>query len=113
MVLPLENLSGDPTQDFFADGMTEALIADLAKIEGLRVISRTSAMRYKGARRPLPGLLEVSIPRFTGKAQYASRVWFRDPEERYFVQIQNQLAGQIVVNADYVRPEEITGGGYG
>ncbi len=53
-VLPLDNLSGDPTQDFFADGMTEALIADLAKIDGLRVISRTSAMRYKGARRPLP-----------------------------------------------------------
>ena len=54
VVLPLDNLSGDPAQDFFADGMTEALIADLAKIDGLRVISRTSAMRYKGARRPLP-----------------------------------------------------------
>jgi serine/threonine-protein kinase len=54
VVLPLDNLSGDATQDFFADGMTEALIADLAKIDGLRVISRTSAMRYKGARRPLP-----------------------------------------------------------
>ncbi len=53
-VLPLENLSRDPEQDYFADGMTEALIACLAKIGALRVISRTSVMRYKGARGPLP-----------------------------------------------------------
>ena len=45
-ILPLENLSGDPEQDYFADGMTEALIADLAKIEALRVIYRTSVMQY-------------------------------------------------------------------
>ena len=52
-VLPLENLSGD-TQDYFADGMTDELITDLAQIGALRVISRTSVMPYKGARRPLP-----------------------------------------------------------
>ncbi len=52
-VLPLENLSGDPTQEYFADGMTEALIADLGKIGALRVTSRTSVMQYKGARKPL------------------------------------------------------------
>jgi TolB-like protein/class 3 adenylate cyclase len=53
-VLPLENLSGDPEQEYFADGMTEALIGDLAKIGSLRVISRTSVMQYKEARKPLP-----------------------------------------------------------
>jgi len=49
-VLPLENLSGDPKQDFFSDGMTDALITDLAQIQTLRVISRTSVMQYKGTR---------------------------------------------------------------
>jgi serine/threonine-protein kinase len=53
-VLPLENLSGDPEQEYFADGMTDALIADLAKIRTLRVISRTSAMQYKRTDKSLP-----------------------------------------------------------
>jgi len=53
-VLPLENLSGDPDQEHVADGMTEAFISEFAKIGSLRVISRTSAMHYKGVRRPLP-----------------------------------------------------------
>lgn len=53
-VLPLANYSGTTQQDFFADGMTEALIADLAQIEGLRVISRTSVMQYRDTQKPLP-----------------------------------------------------------
>ncbi len=52
-VLPLANLSRDPEQEYSADGMTEALITDLAKIRALKVISRTSAMRYKGSNKPL------------------------------------------------------------
>jgi serine/threonine protein kinase/Tfp pilus assembly protein PilF len=52
-VLPLENLSGNSEEEFFADGMTDALITTLAQIRSLRVISRTSVMRYKGARRAL------------------------------------------------------------
>lgn len=55
-VLPLENLSGDSAQEYLADGMTDALIGDLSKIGSLRVISRTSAMRYKGAKKPLPDI---------------------------------------------------------
>jgi serine/threonine-protein kinase len=53
-VLPLGNLSSDPREDYFADGVTEALITELAQIAGLRVISRTSVMVYKGAKKPLP-----------------------------------------------------------
>ena len=52
-VLPLENLSGDPSQEYFADGMTEELINDLGQIGALRVISRTSVMQYKGVKRPM------------------------------------------------------------
>jgi TolB-like protein/DNA-binding winged helix-turn-helix (wHTH) protein/Flp pilus assembly protein TadD len=52
-VLPLGNLSGDTSQDYFADGMTEELITQLGQISALRVISSSSVMRYKGARKPL------------------------------------------------------------
>jgi len=52
-VLPLQDLSGDPEQEYFADGMTEALITDLAKIGALKVISRTSVMQYKGVHKSL------------------------------------------------------------
>ena len=58
-VLPLANLSADPSQEYFADGMTEELITELAQISGLRVISRTSAMRYKGSREPLPSIAQA------------------------------------------------------
>lgn len=53
-VLPLKNLTGDPEQEYFADGMTEALIANLGKIGALQVRSRTSIMQYKDVKKPLP-----------------------------------------------------------
>jgi TolB-like protein/Flp pilus assembly protein TadD len=53
-VLPLQNLSGDADQEYFVDGLTEALVTDLAQIHALRVVSRTSIMRYKGTRKSLP-----------------------------------------------------------
>ena len=53
-VLPLENLSGNKEQEYFADGMTDALTTDLAQIGSLRVISRTSAMHFKGSEKTLP-----------------------------------------------------------
>jgi len=72
VVLPLENLSGDPSQDYFVDGMTDALTTDLAKIGDLRVTSRMSAMRYKGTKKGAPeiarelnvdGIVEGSVVR--------------------------------------------------
>lgn len=71
-VLPLDNFSGDPAQNYLADGMTEELTTMLAKSSTLRIVSRTSAMQYKGARRPLRdiarelgvnGILEGSVER--------------------------------------------------
>jgi TolB-like protein/DNA-binding winged helix-turn-helix (wHTH) protein len=71
-VLPLANLSGDPAQDYFADGMTDELITMLARNTSLRVVSRTSAMQYKGVQRPVrdiahelgvDGILEGSVER--------------------------------------------------
>ena len=57
-VLPLENLSHDPEQEYFADGMTEALITELAQISALKVISRTSVMQYKGTKKLLPQIAQ-------------------------------------------------------
>jgi TolB-like protein/DNA-binding winged helix-turn-helix (wHTH) protein len=75
-VLPLDNLSGDPAQNYFADGMTDELTTMLAKNSTLHVVSRTSVMQYKGAHRPLreiaqalgvDGILEGSISRANGQ----------------------------------------------
>lgn len=55
-VLPLENLSGDPQQQYFADGMTEELTTELSQVGSLRVVSRTSAMRYKGTKKSVPDI---------------------------------------------------------
>jgi TolB-like protein/DNA-binding winged helix-turn-helix (wHTH) protein/Flp pilus assembly protein TadD len=71
-VLPLQNLSGDPAQEYFADGMTEELITELSRLHGLKVISRTSVMRYKNSNKSLPeiarelnvdGIVEGSVLR--------------------------------------------------
>jgi TolB-like protein/DNA-binding winged helix-turn-helix (wHTH) protein/tetratricopeptide (TPR) repeat protein len=77
-VLPLQNLSGDPSQEFFSDGMTEALISRLAQVSDLRVTSRTSVMRFKGASAPVPDIgrqlgvdavLEGSVQRDAGRVR--------------------------------------------
>jgi DNA-binding winged helix-turn-helix (wHTH) protein len=80
-VLPLDNLSGDASQDYFSDGMTDELITDLAKIKALRVISRTSVMRYKGTHTPLQeiarklnvdAIVEGSVPLRRAGPNYGS-----------------------------------------
>jgi TolB-like protein len=82
-VLPFENLSGDPNQEFFVDGITDAVITDLSKIGALKVISRTSIMQYKGADKPLPeiagelkvqAVLEGTVMRSGGKVRVSAQL---------------------------------------
>jgi serine/threonine-protein kinase len=114
-VLPLENLSRDPEQEYFADGMTEALISNLARIRALRVISRTSAMRYKGSGKSLPeigrelnvdGIVEGSVlrsgdrVRITAQLVHASsdaHLWAQDYERdvRDVLSLQGEVARAI------------------
>ena len=61
-IMPFDNVSGDPRQDYFADGMTEELIADLGRVSSLHVISKTSSMSYKGTKKALPEIAkELSV----------------------------------------------------
>lgn len=89
-VLPLENLTGDPSQEYFADGMTEALITDLGKIGELRVISRTSVMRYKSSKKPLQdiarelkvdALVEGTVARSGDHVRITARLVQVEPEK--------------------------------
>jgi serine/threonine protein kinase/tetratricopeptide (TPR) repeat protein len=82
-VLPLGNLSGDPSQEYFADGMTESLISNLARIRALRIISRTSVMRYKGSQKSLPeiarelnvdGVITGSVQRSSGRVRVTAQL---------------------------------------
>jgi len=82
-VLPLENLSGDPEQEYFAEGMTEALITSLAKVGALRVISRTSAMRYKRTDKTVPqiarelnvdAVVEGTVQRSGGRVRISAQL---------------------------------------
>jgi eukaryotic-like serine/threonine-protein kinase len=90
-VLPLANLSGDPEQEYFADGMTEELITDLSKIESLKVISRTSVMQYKNARKPLrqigrelgvDGVIEGSVQRAGDRVRITAQLIYA-PSDRH------------------------------
>jgi serine/threonine-protein kinase len=89
-VLPLENLSRDPEQEYFVDGMTEALITDLSKISALRVISRTSVMQYKGVKKALPeiarelkvdAVVEGSVLRVGDRVRITAQLIRAVPEE--------------------------------
>jgi len=114
-VLPLQNLSGDASQEYLADGMTEALITDLAKISSLRVISRTSAMHYKGSHQALPDItrelnveavVEGSVARLGNRVRVTAQL-VQAPSDRHLwaesyerdvsdiLQLQNELASAV------------------
>jgi serine/threonine protein kinase/tetratricopeptide (TPR) repeat protein len=109
-VLPLTNLSGDPQQDFFADGMTEELITSLAKIGALKVISRTSAMQYKGTRKSLPqiakelkvdALIEGSVLREGGQVRITAQLIEASTDQHLWAEsYQRELRGVLALQAE-------------
>ena len=94
-VLPLENLSRDPDQEYFADGMTDELITNLGKIGALRVISRTSVMSYKGTRKPLAqvarelkvdGVVEGTVLRSGDRVRITAQLIRINPEKHLWAE---------------------------
>ena len=114
-VLPLENLSGDPTQEYLADGATEALIGQLAQIRRLRVVSRTSSMVFKGSRRSMveiakalavDAVIQGSLQRSGGRVRVSVRLidgrtgahlWAHDYEReaRDILKLQGEVARAV------------------
>jgi len=111
-VLPLANLSGDNAQDYYADGMTDELITALAKNRNLRVVSRTSAMQYKGVKRPLPdiarelnvdGILEGSIERTPNSVHMTVQLIYAPTDTHIWAESYNRDLNQA-----YALPEELS-----
>jgi TolB-like protein/Tfp pilus assembly protein PilF len=116
-VLPLANLSNDPAQDFFADGMTDELISYLMKLEALRVSSRTSVMAYKGVSKPLRQIaqeldarwvVEGTVLHFAGRVRITARLIDGVTEkhlwaETYEKDMRDVLALQSAVAGDIAR----------
>ena len=114
-VIPTQNLSGDPAQEYFADGMTESLISNLAQISALRVVSRTSMMTFKGSKKPLPeiarelkvdGVVESSVQRENGRVKVTiqlihgptdTHLWAREYEraETDVLKLQSEMGRAI------------------
>jgi non-specific serine/threonine protein kinase/serine/threonine-protein kinase len=113
-VLPLENLSGDASQEYFADGMTDELTTELARIPGLRVVSRSSVMREKGTRKPLDqiarelnvdAVVEGSVIRLADKVRITARLIDARNEKNLWAQSFEGRAGDILSLQDDVARE--------
>ena len=104
-VLPLKNLSGDPAQEYFADGMTEAIIGRLSMIRGLRVISRTSVMRFKDTRTPVPeiakalsvdAMVEGSVIREGGRVRVHAQLIRGATDEHFWAETYDRELGDAL-----------------
>jgi TolB-like protein/DNA-binding winged helix-turn-helix (wHTH) protein len=104
-VLPLNNLSSGADPDFFADGMTEALITDLGKISALRVISHTSVMQYEGTKKPLPeiakelnvdALVEGTVARSGTHLRITANLVQASPEKHLWAEAYESEVGDIL-----------------
>jgi serine/threonine protein kinase/tetratricopeptide (TPR) repeat protein len=103
-VLPLENLSHDPGQEYFSDGMTEELTTDLSKIGALRVISRTSAMHYKNSTKTLPeiarelnvdGVVEGSVMRSGNRIRITAQLIHAQTDEHVWAETYERDLGDV------------------
>jgi TolB-like protein/DNA-binding winged helix-turn-helix (wHTH) protein/Tfp pilus assembly protein PilF len=104
-VLPLENLSGDPAQEYFSDGMTDALVTDLAQISSLRVISRTSTMRYKRTGKALPeiarelnvdGIVEGAVVRSGERVRVDAQLIDAATDRHFWARTYEQKVGDVI-----------------
>ena len=104
-VLPLDNFSGDPTQEYFVEGMTDELITDLAKIGSLRVISRTSVMRYKGTKKSLPeiarelnadGIIEGSVTRSGNRVRITAQLLYGPTDKHLWAETYERDLGDVL-----------------
>jgi len=105
-VLPLANLSGDPEQEYFADGMTEQLIGELSQLSGLKVISRTSVMQYKGERKKgLPqigrelnadAVMEGSVLRSGNRVRVAAHMIYARTDQNLLTETYEQDLGDVL-----------------
>src|SRR6266478_4548783 len=104
-VLPLANLSGDPSQEYFADGMTEQLITDLAKVSALRVISRTSVMRYKSTKKGLPeiakelnveAIVEGSVMRSGNRVRITAQLLHAPTDKHLWAEAYERDLGDVI-----------------
>jgi len=104
-VLPLANFSGDPAQEYFVDGMTDELITDLAKIGALRVISRTSVMRYKGTKKGLPeiarelnvdGIVEGSVMRSGQRVRITAQLLYGPTDKHLWADTYDRDLGDVL-----------------
>ena len=112
-VLPLENLSGDPKQEYYADGMTEELTTDLSQISALRVISRTSVMQYKGTKKPMPeiarelnvdAVLEGSVLRSGGRVRITAQLIQAKPEKHLWAEsYERDLSDILALQSEVAR----------
>lgn len=113
-VLPLENLSGDSRQDYFADGMTDELISRMARSVGLRVISRTSTMQYKGTHKSLPeiakelgvdGVVEGSVARAGDRVRISAQLIDASADQHLWTGSYNRSIHDILALQDEVAEE--------
>jgi TolB-like protein/DNA-binding winged helix-turn-helix (wHTH) protein/Tfp pilus assembly protein PilF len=104
-VLPLKNFSGDPSEEFFADGITDQLITDLAKVGPLRVVSRSSIMQYKGAKKGLPeiarelnvdAIVEGSISRSGRRVRVTAQLIQASTDQHLWAETYDRDLGDIL-----------------